>query len=174
MRQLSRLRYSPCCSSSPRQPFRRRRQPRCTPSQLVRPTAASPKTTSCRAATAICMALGVSYGANGTGDVEPVYAPLQATDGNFYGTTGFFPFSCGNLYQLTPAGVYKNLHTFSGSDCGPASGLLQASDGSLYGTLFSCLLNGSGPGACTRSARDAFSKKFTASRHHPGRLHVLV
>ena len=38
--------------------------------------------------------------------------------GNYYGTTGYYPYSCGNVYQLTPAGVYKNLHTFSGTDCG--------------------------------------------------------
>jgi uncharacterized repeat protein (TIGR03803 family) len=42
--------------------------------------------------------------------------------------------------------VYKNLHTFSGSDCGPASSLFQASDGNLYGTLYNCTINGSGPG----------------------------
>jgi uncharacterized repeat protein (TIGR03803 family) len=83
-------------------------------------------------------------GANG--DTEPVYAPIQATDHNFYGVTGYYNFSCGNVYQLTSAGVYKNLHTFSGSDCGPASSLFQASDGNLYGTLFSCALNGAGPG----------------------------
>jgi uncharacterized repeat protein (TIGR03803 family) len=34
--------------------------------------------------------------------------------------------------------VYTNLHTFSGSDCGPASNLIQASDGNLYGTLYNC------------------------------------
>jgi uncharacterized repeat protein (TIGR03803 family) len=80
------------------------------------------------------------------GDTEPLYAPIQAKDGNFYGTTGFYPFSCGNVYKLSSAGVYTSLHTFSGSDCGPASSLFQASDGNLYGTLYSCALNGSGPG----------------------------
>src|SRR4030088_2903560 len=83
---------------------------------------------------------------NVNGDTEPLYAPIQATDGNYYGVTGYDPFTCGNVYKLTSAGVYTNLHTFSGSDCGPASSLFQASDGNLYGTLYSCAINGSGPG----------------------------
>ena len=42
---------------------------------------------------------------------------------------------------MSPAGLYTNLHTFSGSECGPASGLIQASDGNLYGTLYNCTLS---------------------------------
>ena len=74
-------------------------------------------------------------GANG--DSLPVYPPIQASDGNFYGVTGNEVQVCGNIYRLTPAGVYKNLHTFSGSDC-HSSNLFQASDGNLYGTLANC------------------------------------
>ncbi len=80
---------------------------------------------------------------NTNGDTEPLYAPIQAADGNYYGVTGYNPYTCGNVYQLTPAGVYKNLHTFSGSDCGPASSLIQGSDGNLYGTLYNCALGNS-------------------------------
>jgi uncharacterized repeat protein (TIGR03803 family) len=79
---------------------------------------------------------------NVNGDTEPLYAPIQAADGNYYGVTGYYPYTCGNVYQLTAAGVYKNLHTFSGSDCGPASSLIQGSDGNLYGTLYDCSLGG--------------------------------
>ncbi|HEX9111946.1 MAG TPA: choice-of-anchor tandem repeat GloVer-containing protein, partial [Terriglobales bacterium] len=74
-------------------------------------------------------------GANG--DSLPVYPPIQASDGNFYGVTGNEVQVCGNVYRLTPAGVYKNLHSFSGSDC-HSSNLFQASDGNLYGTLANC------------------------------------
>ena len=77
---------------------------------------------------------------NVNGDTEPLYAPIQAADGNYYGVTGYYPYTCGTVYQLTAAGVYKNLHTFSGSDCGPASSLIQGSDGNLYGTLYDCAL----------------------------------
>lgn len=76
-------------------------------------------------------------GANG--DSLPVYPPIQASDGNFYGVTGNEVQICGNVYRMTPAGVYKNLHAFSGSDC-HSSNLLQASDGNLYGTLANCTL----------------------------------
>ena len=75
-------------------------------------------------------------GANG--DSLPVYPPIQASDGNFYGVSGNEVQVCGNVYRLTPAGAYTNLHTFaSGSEC-HASNLFQAGDGNLYGTLADC------------------------------------
>jgi len=72
------------------------------------------------------------------GDSLPLYPPIQASDGNFYGVSGNETQVCGNIYKLTPAGVYTNLHTFVfGSEC-HASNLFQASDGNLYGTLADC------------------------------------
>lgn len=71
------------------------------------------------------------------GDSSPVYPPIQAVDGNFYGVTGNEVQVCGSIYKMTPAGVYTNLHAFSGSDC-HSSNLVQASDGNLYGTLAQC------------------------------------
>jgi len=81
-------------------------------------------------------------GANG--DSLPVYPPIQASDGNFYGVSGNEVQVCGNIYKLTPAGVYTNLHTFvfNNSEC-HSSNLFQASDGNLYGTLANCTLTGS-------------------------------
>ena len=74
------------------------------------------------------------------GDLYPLYPPIQASDGNFYGVTGNEEQSCGNVYKMTPAGVYTNLHTFVfGNECYP-SNLFQASDGNLYGTLADCPL----------------------------------
>lgn len=71
------------------------------------------------------------------GDAVPVYPPMQASDGNFYGVSGNEVQYCGNVYRMTPAGVYTNLHSFSDSDC-HSSNLFQASDGNLYGTLANC------------------------------------
>jgi uncharacterized repeat protein (TIGR03803 family) len=73
-------------------------------------------------------------------------APLvQATDGNFYGTTGndgtgaYCGGYCGTVFQMTPTGDLKTLYSFcaeSGCRDGayPVAGLVQASDGYLYGT----------------------------------------
>jgi uncharacterized repeat protein (TIGR03803 family) len=73
------------------------------------------------------------------GDSLPVYPPIQASDGNFYGVSGNEVQICGNVYRLTPAGVYTNLHAFTGSDC-HSPNLFQGSNGNLYGTLANCTL----------------------------------
>ena len=62
---------------------------------------------------------------------------MQATDGNLYGTTslgGLFG-DGGTIYQLTLAGEFNPIHSFTGSDgAGPMTGLIQGTDGYLYGT----------------------------------------
>jgi uncharacterized repeat protein (TIGR03803 family) len=70
---------------------------------------------------------------------------VQASDGNFYGTTAAGgantcfsqPQFCGTVYRLSPAGVETVLHSFGASASdgwGPAAGLIQGRDGFLYGT----------------------------------------
>jgi len=72
-------------------------------------------------------------------------APLiQATDGNFYGTTanggtaGFNTPTHGTIFKITSTGMFTSLHTFtfpSGFDGRePAAALIQAADGNFYGT----------------------------------------
>ena len=61
---------------------------------------------------------------------------LQATDGNFYGTTDEVAGSidCGTIFRITPGGAFTVLHTFDGTDgCGPHGGLSQGTDGALFG-----------------------------------------
>ncbi|MFZ0314695.1 MAG: choice-of-anchor tandem repeat GloVer-containing protein [Candidatus Korobacteraceae bacterium] len=53
---------------------------------------------------------------------------MQATDGNFYGTTE------GTLYQMTPGGALTTIHTFDFMDGYTPVGLLEADDGNFYGT----------------------------------------
>jgi uncharacterized repeat protein (TIGR03803 family) len=65
------------------------------------------------------------------------YAPLiQATDGNFYGTTydgGTYGY--GTVFRITPSGALTTLHSFDSTDGGkPYAALLQATDGNFYGT----------------------------------------
>lgn len=68
----------------------------------------------------------------------PRGTPVQAADGNFYGTTG----SCGKnnygmVYKITAAGVYTQLYSFQGGSTDvayPYGALIQANDGNLWGT----------------------------------------
>jgi uncharacterized repeat protein (TIGR03803 family) len=72
----------------------------------------------------------------------PVGAPIQATDGNFYGVTnGGGAGGRGTAFKLTPNGVLTTLYTFCSSGypvcpdgIGPFAGLVEAANGSFYGT----------------------------------------
>ena len=61
---------------------------------------------------------------------------IQATDGNFYGTTeqGGTD-NVGTFFQVTPAGVYTVLYSFTGGTDGsrPLRGVVQGTDGYFYG-----------------------------------------
>ena len=74
----------------------------------------------------------------GCPDGEQPYAGLvQASDGNFYGTTstGGAYFYYGTVFKVTPAGELTTLHSFDGNDGSePWGGLVQAPDGFFYGT----------------------------------------
>ncbi|HUI41543.1 MAG TPA: choice-of-anchor tandem repeat GloVer-containing protein [Terriglobia bacterium] len=69
----------------------------------------------------------------------PYWAPLQATDGNLYGTTPFGGINgYGTIFRITPSGTLTTLYTFcSQRDCldggAPEAGLVQAADGDFYG-----------------------------------------
>jgi len=94
---------------------------------------------------------------NRPGDgANPQSAPIQGSDGNFYGTTnqgGML--GVGTVYRMTPDGIVIVLHSFSGctngqAGCGidgawPFAGLFQAVDGSFYGTTESGGGAGLGP-----------------------------
>jgi uncharacterized repeat protein (TIGR03803 family) len=70
-------------------------------------------------------------------DGSAPYAPLiQATDGNFYGTTfSGGAHNAGTIFRITPNGLLFTLHSFNWSDgADPYAALIQATDGNLYGT----------------------------------------
>src|ERR1700722_19182376 len=76
---------------------------------------------------------------DGTHGFSP-YAPLmQASDGNFYGTTHNGGNNDGVIFEVTPAGVFTDLHDFDPSQDGggPLSALVQGTNGILYGTTIS-------------------------------------
>jgi uncharacterized repeat protein (TIGR03803 family) len=70
---------------------------------------------------------------DGAGPNSPL---VQASNGNFYGTTSRTAFALnGTLFEITPAGQLTTLHIFKGRDgYYPQAGLVQGSDGNFYGT----------------------------------------
>jgi uncharacterized repeat protein (TIGR03803 family) len=93
---------------------------------------------------------------------EPVAPLIQASDGNFYGTTwgggnltcgpnfstDNYPYfrqpGCGTVFRIDTQGNFTVVHAFASLSFGtplydgaaPAAGVIQGSDGNLYGTTF--------------------------------------
>ena len=72
---------------------------------------------------------------------QPFGQMIQASDGNFYGTTvGGGSYFQGTVFQLTPAGVLTTVYNFTYIGNGDTDGaqpkgtLVQGADGRLYGT----------------------------------------
>ena len=83
---------------------------------------------------------------------EPFGELVQATDGNFYGTTSMggngpdCSAGCGTAFKITAAGGFTRLYNFcSQTNCNdgayPESGLVQDTNGKLYGTTAGLLLD---------------------------------
>ena len=73
----------------------------------------------------------------GTDDSVPTNALMQGADGNFYGVTQFGGTNAfGSVFQLTPAGAFNTVYSFTDGADGkqPNGPLAQGFDGSLYGT----------------------------------------
>jgi uncharacterized repeat protein (TIGR03803 family) len=64
----------------------------------------------------------------GSDGSTPVGPPIQAIDGNFYGTT-----NAGTVYKITTTGIFTLLTTLPGPSI---SSLIQAKDGNFYGTSY--------------------------------------
>ncbi|MGA8154307.1 MAG: choice-of-anchor tandem repeat GloVer-containing protein [Terriglobales bacterium] len=78
---------------------------------------------------------------NGSDGETPWTAPIEGTDGNFYGTTCGCPYGgafAGTVYKITPSGKLTTLHQFAPNarrdGVNPQDALIQATDGSFYGT----------------------------------------
>jgi uncharacterized repeat protein (TIGR03803 family) len=77
---------------------------------------------------------------NATDGAYPNAGLVQATDGNFYGTTTYGGsnacfLGCGTVFKITPGGQLTTLHKFRGPDgYHPEAGLVQGTDGNFYGT----------------------------------------
>jgi uncharacterized repeat protein (TIGR03803 family) len=92
---------------------------------------------------------------NGADGSVPFDGLVQATDGNFYGTTKWgganladcgngLQVGCGTVFKITPDGTFTSLYSFcSQPNCSdgywPYATLVQGTDGNLYGTtLYTC------------------------------------
>ncbi len=104
---------------------------------------------------------------------NPYAGLIQASDGNFYGTTLYGGASgYGTVFKMDAAGTLTTLHSFNQSDgANPYARLIQASDGNLYGTAL-----GGGPkggGVVFRvthapvAANDAYSTNLNTPRTIP-------
>jgi uncharacterized repeat protein (TIGR03803 family) len=86
--------------------------------------------------------LTILYSFNSSDGAQPLAGLVQASDGNFYGTTSEGGVSgYGVVFKITSSGVLTTLYSFcSQSNCtdgaNPYAGLIQASDGNLYGTTY--------------------------------------
>jgi len=88
---------------------------------------------------------------DGTDGEYPYGVLVQATNGNFYGTTQYggvstnCSYGCGTIFQMTPGGKLTTLHSFDYTDgFSVFAGLVQATDGNLYGTTSTGGANGYG------------------------------
>ena len=91
-----------------------------------------------------CPKTGCTDGQTPTGTL------VQASNGNFYGTTyAGGAYGGGTIFEITQSGTFKTLYNFcTKTNCNdgenPYSGLVQGTDGNLYGTTYGSGSHGSG------------------------------
>jgi uncharacterized repeat protein (TIGR03803 family) len=72
-----------------------------------------------------------------TDGMQPETALVQATDGNFYGTTNPYLDTRDTIFKITPGGAFSVVYQFDGTSStlgiGLANGLVQHTNGLLYG-----------------------------------------
>jgi uncharacterized repeat protein (TIGR03803 family) len=101
---------------------------------------------------------------DGTDGSFPVGPLVQASNGNFYGTTtqggahdlcnGEIFVGCGTVFEITPAGKLTVVDSFDASDgCYPNGSMIQATNGDFYGTT----LYGDTAGGCYQTPGTIFS-----------------
>jgi uncharacterized repeat protein (TIGR03803 family) len=106
---------------------------------------------------------------------DPFAGLVQATDGNFYGTTffggtgGACSTGCGTIFAITAGGTLTTVHSFDITDgSGPDAPLVQATDGNLYGTTPSS--GAYGPGTVFRLVPPVFTTTVLTSAPNPSNL----
>ena len=76
-----------------------------------------------------------SFAGDPNDGASPYAGLIQATDGNFYGTTYSGGDCCGTIFSITTGGTYLTLYYFNlTAGVSPMAGLVQSTSGTLYGT----------------------------------------
>jgi len=83
-----------------------------------------------------------SFAGGSSDSADPYHTLIQASDGNFYGSTlSGGTSNGGTIYQIAPSGTETLLYSFA---IMPWAGLMQGSDGNFYGTTASGGTSGRG------------------------------
>ncbi|OGL20361.1 MAG: hypothetical protein A3F92_00145 [Candidatus Rokubacteria bacterium RIFCSPLOWO2_12_FULL_71_22] len=91
--------------------------------------------------TASAQSFSVLHSFGGSDGRNPAARLMQASDGNFYGTTSSGGSAtdcpdqagCGVIFMMTPGGAVSTLHVMTPAEGAQPSRLVQASDGNFYG-----------------------------------------
>ena len=122
----------------------------------------------------LAAALTTLHNFDGTDGSNPIAALIQATDGNFYGTTyaGGTAGDWGTVFKMTSTGKVTTLHSFAGTDgAQPYGPVSQDTSGNLYGTA----TNGTGAAASgTAFFVSTRLEPFVAFVRNRGKVHQTV
>jgi uncharacterized repeat protein (TIGR03803 family) len=97
---------------------------------------------------------------------EPLAPPIQASNGDFYGTTGFCGANnYGTVYKFTLAGAYSLLYSLQGppNDTALPLGLIEATDGDLWGMGNGWIVSGGGVFKITLAGKESLVYAFPAN-----------
>jgi uncharacterized repeat protein (TIGR03803 family) len=93
----------------------------------------------------------------------PYVPPIQASNGDFYGTTAFCGAdNYGTVYKLTLAGAYSMLYSFQGppNDTVLPYGLIEGTDGDLWGVGNGWIISGGGIFKITLAGKESLVYTF--------------
>ena len=93
----------------------------------------------------------------------PYAPPIQASNGDFYGTTSFCGANnYGTVYKLTLAGAYTMLYSFQGppNDTVLPLGLIEGTDGDLWGVGNGWIISGGGVFKMTLAGKESLVYTF--------------
>jgi uncharacterized repeat protein (TIGR03803 family) len=93
----------------------------------------------------------------------PYAPPIQASNGDFYGTTAFCGANnYGTVYKLTLAGAYTLLYSFQGppNDTVLPFGLIEGTDGDLWGVGNGWIISGGGVFKITLAGKESLVYTF--------------